>query len=148
MAKEEMTPNDDEGVPDMSLPVGAVTMALDQSNGYGDPELDALERLEDLSFDDENDAGATADDTAVAALEERTERLAELVQTRHAQRVHRKVSAAVIGGGVAGAIPAVLAAVEGLELSPSVQPFVVLATSLIGLFVAAYYTPEREAPQV
>ena len=119
------------------------------SNGFGDPELDALERLEDLSFDDE-DAGeaAHANDTAVAVLEERTERLAELVQTRHAQRVHRKVSAAVIGGGIAGAIPAVLAAVETLEVSPSLQPFVVLAASLLGLFAAAYATPERQAPQI
>jgi hypothetical protein len=117
-------------------------------NGYGDPELDALERLEDLSFDDEDDAGAAVDDTAMAALTERTERLAELVQTRHSQRVHRKVSAAVVGGGLAGAIPAVLAAVEALELSPEVQPFVVLAASLLGLFAAAYATPEREAPQI
>ena len=81
-------------------------------------------------------------------LEERTERLAELVQTRHEQRVHRKVSAAVIGGGLAGAIPAVLAAVETLEVSPSVEPFVILAASLLGLFAAAYATPERQAPQI
>ena len=151
MAKEEITPSD-EGVPDFSLPVGSanvVTVPLDQSNGFGDPELEALERLEDLSFDDE-DAGeaATSNDAAMAAIEERTERLAELVQTRHAQRVHRKVSAAVIGGGLAGAIPAVLAAVEAVELSPSAEPFVVLAAALLGLFAAAYATPEREAPQV
>jgi hypothetical protein len=127
-----------------------MTLAEDHSNGYGDPELDALERLEDLSFEDEDDAGEAvkANETAMAALEERTERLAEVVQTRHAQRVHRKVTAAVVGGGVAGAIPAVVAALEGLDLSPSVQPFVVLAASLLGLFAAAYYTPERQAPEV
>jgi hypothetical protein len=125
------------------------TVTLPESNGYGDPELDALERLEDLSFADEG-AGeaATANDAAMAALEERTERLAELVQTRHAQRVHRKVSAAVVGGGLAGAVPAVLAAVEALEFSASVEPFVILAASLLGLFAAAYATPERESPQV
>ena len=127
---------------------GADVITVD---GFGDPELDALERLEDLSFDDEDDAGesAPANDPAVAVLEERTERLAELVQTRHAQRVHRKVSAAVIGGGLAGAIPAVLAAVETIELPPRwSRSSSIPRGPLLGLFAAAYATPERQAPQI
>ena len=62
--------------------------------------------------------------------------------------MHRKVTAAVAGGGVVGAIPAVLAAVDALELPADLQPFVVLAAALLGLFTAAYSTPEREAPEI
>jgi hypothetical protein len=142
----------DEGVPDFSMPVGqasVVTLTLDHPNGYGDAELDGLERLEELGLEPEP-AGETAPaaDAALAALEEKTERLTEVVRKQQAARVHRKVSAAVVGGGIAGAIPAILEAVDALELPASVQPFTVLAAALLGLFTAAYRTPEREAPEV
>jgi hypothetical protein len=146
------TTPDDEGLPDLSVPVGpaeVVTLPLDHANGYGDAELTAMEQLEELSLEPEEiDGGASANDAEVAALREKTERLAEVVRDRHAARVHRKVSAAVVGGGIAGAIPALLEAVDGLQLPASVQPFAVLAAAILGLFAAAYATPEREAPEV
>src|SRR5215210_8742449 len=92
--------NGDEGLPDFSLPVGqanVVALTLDHPNGYGDAELDGLERLEELGLEPEA-AGddAPANDAALAALEEKTERLTEVVRSQQAARVHRKVSAAVV----------------------------------------------------
>jgi len=143
----------DEGLPDFSVPVGqadVVTLTLDRPNGYGDAELDGLERLEELGLEPEpaGETAPAAGDAALSALEEKTERLSEVVRKQQAARVHRKVSAAVVGGGIAGAIPAILAAVDALELPTSVQPFAVLAAALLGLFTAAYKTPERDAPEV
>ena len=141
----------DEGLPDFSIPVeqaDVVTLPPAPTNGYGDADLDGLERLEELSLPPEPaaDEGTPGTDAALAVLEERTERLSEVVRRQHAARVHRKVTAAVAGGGIVGAIPAILEAVDGLNLPGSVQPFVVLAAALVGLFTAAYATPEREAP--
>lgn len=143
--------NGDEGVLDLGTPVGPaqiITVPVDGTTGYGDDELAALEQLEEMALEPEQIEGdSLAGDAAVSALEERTERLAEFARKRHASRVHRKVSAAVIGGGIAGAIPALLEAVDALELPSSVQPFVVLAAAILGLFAAAYATPERETPE-
>ena len=153
MANEnESTAPHDEGVPDLTTPVGqaaVVTLPLDRGNGYGDAELDALERFEEMGIEAEPAMeSAPAADAALSELEARTERLTEIVRAQQASRVHRKVTAAVAGGGVVGAIPAVLAAVDALELPADLQPFVVLAAALLGLFTAAYSTPEREAPEI
>ena len=57
MANEnESTAPHDEGVPDLTTPVGqaaVVTLPLDRGNGYGDAELDALERFHEMGIDAE-----------------------------------------------------------------------------------------------
>ena len=83
-------------------------------------------------------------DDGMLQLQARTEQLAHAYEQREAGRVHRKVTASATGAALAGGVPAILAAVNGLNLPPELQPLVLAAAAVIGTFVAGYVTPERK----
>src|SRR5215207_309615 len=97
-------------------------------NGYDDEDLDAAE-----SYDYEDDGSEGADDD-VAVLHARTEALEDLHRQQDASRVRRKVSTATLGGGVAGAVPAILEATDAMSLSTNAQSLVIVIAAIIGAF--------------
>jgi hypothetical protein len=137
-------PHDEDG-PGLAAANGAVVTRYSED----DPDVAAAELAEEL------DGGmpAPADDhmIVVAAKTEaaaaRAEEVAAALRAHEAARVHRKVSAGVAGGTVIGGIPALLASIQALELPPRIEPFVLVAATLIGAFSLGWFAPQR-APRI
>jgi hypothetical protein len=122
-------------------------------NGHGagvtyaadDDDLDAFEGDDegaDYRVDVVDEVDEVDDD--LLQLQARTEQLAQAYEQREASRVHRKVAASATGAAVAGGVPAILAAVNALNLPADLQPLVLAAAAVIGTLVAGYVTPERK----
>ena len=115
-------------------------------NGNGTVVAFAHDDDDDLIDYEGDDEAVTYDDVddEMVQLQARTDQLAQVYQQREAARVHRKVSASVAGAAVAGGVPAILSAVDALNLSPQLQPFVLAVAAVLGTLVAGYVTPERK----
>lgn len=122
--------------PPMNGNGAGVTYAAD------DDDLDAFE-ADDEGADYRVDEVDEVDDDMLQ-LQARTEQLAQAYEQREAGRVHRKVTASATGAAVAGGVPAILAAVNALNLPAELQPLVLAAAAVIGTLVAGYVTPERK----
>jgi hypothetical protein len=129
-------PHDEDG-PALAAANGAVVGRY----GEDDPDVAAAELAEEL--DAGMPAPAAAVDDQMIAIAARTEAVAEALRAHEAGRVHRKVSAAVAGGTLVGGIPALLESIQALNLPPQVEPFVLVAATLIGAFSLGWLTPAR-----
>ena len=141
MATSTSQPDDESYIgqlPDYSPPTNGNGTVVALADYDDDDDLLAFEgEDEQVDYDDAVDDG-------MLQLQARTEQLAHAYEQREAGRVHRKVTASATGAALAGGVPAILAAVNGLNLPPELQPLVLAAAAVIGTFVAGYVTPERK----
>lgn len=116
------------------------TISYDE-NGHGALPSDLDVDLAGFECDDDAivDAAPTVDAARLQALEDYARR-------REASRVNRKVAAGTTTSAVAGLIPAILVAVEGLNLPPEIEPFVLALAAALGAFAGGYFVRERPAP--
>ena len=97
-----------------------------------------------IDFDDDEieDDGVQVDDEMLQ-LQARTEQLAAAVQQREAARIQPKVTAGALGAAIAGGIPAILSAVDALNLPPELQPLVLAVAAVLGSLCGGYVKPAR-----
>lgn len=130
-------PRIDEVLPDFMPPTNGHVTAV------AVPGWDDDDDIADFEGDDEAIAYDDGVDDAMVQLQARTEQLAQAYEQREAGRVHRKVSASAIGAAVAGGVPAILSAVDALNLPAELQPLVLAVAAVLGTLVGGYATPER-----
>jgi len=134
-------PQVDEMLPDYMPPSNGDVMEVSVTGWDDDDDLAGYEDADDAIEYDESAPGADDD---MVQLQARTEQLAQAYEQREAGRVHRKVTASAAGAALAGGVPAILAAVDALNLPAELQPFVLAVAAVLGTFVAGYATPERK----
>lgn len=98
----------------------------------------------DIDFGDDvtEDDGMQVDDDMLQ-LQASNERLTEAMRQQEAARLQPKVTAGALGAAIAGGIPAILSAVDALNLPPELQPFVLAAAAVLGSLFGGYIKPAR-----
>src|SRR4051794_15116531 len=98
----------------------------------------------DIDFGDDviQDDGMQVDGD-VLQLQASNERLTEAMRRQEAARLQPKVTAGALGAAIAGGIPAILSAVDALNLPPELQPFVLAAAAVLGSLFGGYIKPAR-----
>jgi len=138
-----------DDTPDLVAASNGHTLVLDAGlpRGYDDDDLTTAELADEAGWQDAGEVPAGIENE-LAAMGARVEALAQAAAMREGRRIRRKVLASAAGAALASAAPAILQAVDALNLPPALQPFSIALTGVIGAFIAGYVAPERDVPDL